>query len=321
MGVYMKDFYKILGVPRDADAKEIKKAYRGLSMKYHPDHNDALDAGEKMAEINEAYEVLGDATQRSDYDNKTNANNPAQNARSRHEDIIRQQHEAMRRHQANIHGNPFANNPFFQSVFSGQMGNTRVFHNGQEVFSNGRQVPETISHTMEISMFQCYHGCTIGFGYMRWQVINNEKINEKQSAQISISPGIRCGEKITLKGAGNMLADDNRGDVVITVMIADDPMFKRIGDDLHTVQEIPLRAALTNFTLQLKHPSGKMYAIRNNVKETNTIITPGYRKVLPGMGLKRQNTTGCMVVEFKIKFPKELTDEQVDAMTKHIPLE
>ena len=316
----MKDYYKILGVSRDADAKDVKKAYRGLSMKYHPDHNDATDAGEKMAEINEAYEVLGDATQRTDYDNKTDPNKPTQNARSRHEDIIRQQHEAMRRHQA-MHGNPFANNPFFQTVFSGQMGNTRVFHNGREVFSNGRQIPETISHTMEISMFQCYHGCTIGFAYMRWQVINNEKINEKQSAQISISAGIRSGEKIVLKGAGNSLADDNRGDVEITIMVADDPMFKRVGDDLHTAQEIPLRAALTNFSLQLKHPSGKMYAIRNNVKETKTIITPGYRKVLPGLGIKRQNTAGCMVVEFKIKFPKELTDEQVDAMTNALPME
>ena len=69
----MKKYYEILGVDKNSSSKDIKKAYRSLSMKYHPDHNSDSNATEKMAEINEAYETLSDDNKKQEYDNQTNS--------------------------------------------------------------------------------------------------------------------------------------------------------------------------------------------------------------------------------------------------------
>lgn len=301
----MKDYYKILGVETNADMKQIKKAYRSLSMKYHPDHNNTQEGAEKMREINEAYETLGDEDKKRVYDQQ---NSPP--VQQQAQDIHAAARENMMRQFS-----AFSNNQFFQSVFSGS-GNMRVFHNGREVFANGKEVPEVINHNLTINMAQCYHGASLNISFPRWQVINNQKISETTNTTLHISPGIRSGEVITLTGEGNILAPDNKGDVRITIMVHEGEMeFQRVGEDLLMTKEITLKEALTSFHFKINHPSGKAYGISNNVKTTKTIITDNYQKVHTGMGMIRENAKGNMIIKFKVKYPDSLTDEQVDALS------
>ena len=305
----MKDYYNLLGVSKDATPKDIKKAYRGLSMKYHPDHNSDGNATEKMAEINEAYEVLSDENKRKDYDN------PMQSS-----PFPGSQHPF-----ANQGGGHDINEIFkmFGGTMFGNMGtaNMDININGNRVhiFRNGNgfqqhvfrhvQKPQPITKHISISLEQAYNGCDIDFSYSRWCIINNQKVTEEVNRKVQISPGVNNQDNYQLKDQGHIIDDNTKGDLHIIIDITNSSIFERRNMDLFIKKEISLKESLCGFNFDFVHLSGKKYSINNDDKKM--VIVPGYTRVIPQLGMKTSNQTGNLIIEFQVKFPEKLSEDQV----------
>jgi DnaJ-class molecular chaperone len=315
MSEQTEDLYKILGVNENASHDEIKKAYRGLSLKYHPDRNPDPIATEKFKKINEAYEVLGNEQSRKQYEmERTNPFMRMNNmGRGMHggpnmgemDDILK----------AFFGGMPFMGGmddsngmPGFPPGFP-PGAQFHIFHNGQPInIGNRFQKPSPINKTVTIDIEQVYNGTTIPVDIERWINDNGTKTFEKETLYVSIPKGIDENEIIMLKDKGNVVNEQCKGDVKIFIKITNNTEIKRNGIDLIYDKNISLKEALCGFTFEIKFINGKIYTLNNN---SGNIITPEYRKTVPNMGLTREGHTGNLIVVFHIEFPEKLTNEQI----------
>ena len=327
----MKNYYDTLGVDKTTSSKDIKKAYRTLSMKYHPDHNSNGDANQKMAEINDAYDTLSDDAKRREYDMKLDspfANMPGQAHHAHHA------HHAHQTHNMHDIFNLFKGNLFGGGIGGGMFpgegsmefningNNIHVFRSGnggtfQRVFTQV-QKPSPIVKTVSISMEQSYKGCDIELTFNRWSIINNtQKVNEEVCEKFNIPPGVRDQEHFILQNHGNSINDNVKGDLKVIVSVNNESQYQRRGNDLYMKVMIPLKEALCGFSLQFNHLSGHHYTLNNN--ESRTIIRPGYTKILPKMGMVVNGEIGNMVIEFDVSFPDNLDDSQIEKLKSILP--
>ena len=306
------NFYKILGVDEKASQDEIKKAYRSLSFKFHPDKNIGdPDATSKFQKISEAYETLGNEQKRQEYD--FGQNNPF-----------------MRMHQGGQHGmnvpmddifNMFfggGGNPFgggfpggFPPGFPGGFphgAKIHVFHGGPMGFQQPMQKPPPIEKNICITMEQVLNGGTFPLDIERWIIENGNKVFEHETVYINIPQGADDGELFTLPDKGNVINQHVKGDIKIFVKVNNESIFKRDGLDLIISKKISLKEALCGFTFEIKHLNGQSYTLNNN---KGNVIQPEYRKIYPNMGLIRGEHKGKMIIHFHIDFPESLTDEQI----------
>lgn len=295
-------FYEILGVEKTSSDIDIKKAYRTLSLKYHPDRNSDPDAKSRFQEINEAYETLSDAAKREQYDMGFN-------------NIEIPFH--------NMAGNPnFPDiNHIFNMMFNGGMGgmggmggpNIRVFHGGVPININGGfnqvRVPEPIIKNIQITIEESFTGCTMPIEIERWVLNNNVKTMENETLYINIPQGIDNNEAILVKEKGNVVNQTIRGDIKIGIQIVNNSKFKRHGLDLIYKHEISLKEALCGFSIEFVHLSGKK--LRLNNQDNPSIIKPGYRNLFKSMGMTRDQNVGSLILELDIRFPDSLTSEQM----------
>ena len=313
----MKNYYEILGVKQDASEIEIKKAFRSLSLKYHPDRNSDPDATTKFQYINEAYENLSDGEKRKQHD-----------------------HE-LKFGEGNI--NPFQGmdefndiNNIFNMMFGGGgfggihkmhsmgemhgMPGIRIFHNGpggfhaefSTSFNSRPQPPPPITKIIEITLEQCYHGASIPTEIEKWSIINNLKVNEIEKVIINIPAGIDENDTLVIKNKGNSISEDLIGDLHVKVKIVNNSIFKRQGLDLILQHKLTLKEALCGFSIDMPHLNGKMLCLNN--MNNPTVITPHYKRVVPGLGMTRENATGNLIIEFSVEFPESLTNEQINAL-------
>jgi DnaJ family protein B protein 4 len=317
-----EDLYKVLGINENASHDEIKKAYRSLSLKFHPDRNPSPDATEKFKQINEAYETLGDEQKRKQYEMERK--NP----------FMRMSNMGHGMHGMHgMHGGPnmgemddilkafFGGIPFMggMSEMGGMPGfppgfppggQFHVFHNGMPVnIGKQFQKPSPINKTVTIDIEQVYNGSTIPVDIERWINDNGTKIFEKETLYVTIPKGIDENEIILLKDKGNIANDQCKGDVKIFIKITNNTDIKRNGLDLLYDKHISLKEALCGFTFEIKFINGKIYTLNNN---SGNIITPEYKKIIPNMGLTRESHTGNLIVIFHIEFPEKLTNEQIN---------
>jgi DnaJ-class molecular chaperone len=300
-----EDFYNILGVNEKASKDEIKRAYRTLQMKYHPDKNNGNEEAAIMSrKINEAYEVLGDVQKRQEYDNSKN--NPFMRMNSNgHEphvdDILNMFFGGV--------GNPFGG-PFGMPGMPGMPPGTKIhFFNGAPMgFQQAISKPPPIIKTIGINMEQVLSGTTVPLEIERWIIENGIKVHEKETIYVTIPQGIDDNEMIILRDKGNVINENVKGDVKIFVKITNDTEFKRAGLDLVLEKNITLKDALCGFTFDIKYLNGKNYTLNNN---KGNIIPPEYKKLYPGMGLVRGEHKGNMIIHFHIEFPVNLTEEQI----------
>ena len=298
----LPNHYKTLGVAENASEREIKKAYRGLSLKYHPDKNSSSEAQAKMHEINDAYSVLGDKEKKAQYDNQRKFQGKGgpqfQNINKEFGDINNIFHSFF-----NQNGMPGQQGPF--------QSNMRVFRNGQPVNINMR--PNNIGKTVHITLNQSYQGMNIPIEIERSVIRNNEKETEKETVYVELPPGIDSNERITLKGKGNIM-NNMASDVVITIQLQKHDMFERQGMDLIHKKEISLKEALCGTAVEFQHLNGKKLTL--NTKNNPYIITPGYRHTAREYGMVRNNLRGNLYIIFSIKFPSNLNDEQRETLNK-----
>jgi DnaJ-class molecular chaperone len=309
----MTNHYEILGVSKDADAQEIKKAYRKLSLQYHPDRNPDPEATEKYKAINEAHEILSDPQKREQYNMELQFGSMPNGMQQPGEmnDIF------------NMMFGGFPGGGFPGGGFPGGGPNIRVFHSGgfpgggfpgggiEQLFQQMSR-PPPISKQISITLEQAYSGITVQFDIERATIHNNTRVQEIENMTIAIPPGIQENETILINGQGNCGLNNNRGDIHITVKIVNNTIFTRNDMDLTHTKHISLKEALCGFGFEIHHLNGKLINM-NNITNPS-IIKPNYKKVVPGLGMNKNNQTGNLIIELLVDFPNSLTEQQIEGL-------
>jgi DnaJ-class molecular chaperone len=303
-----KNYYDILEISKTATQDEIKKAYRKLSLKYHPDKNTGEDVS-KFHDISEAFDILGDEGKRQEYDNPS----PFQNVGFQHGGMDHSDIE-------NLFNNIFFNN--MRGGMGGGMGGMggfpmhNIFEEGGprvQIFQNGVpinviQKPPNIIKNITIPFQQVLNSFTIPVEIERWIIENNLKVFENETVYVTIPEGIDDNEMILLEGKGNIGPRNTKGDIKIFVKIENKTLFERKGLDLYYLKNISLKESLCGFSFDLLYLNEKNYKINNSV---GNIIPHDFQKVIPNLGLKRDGHQGNLIIHFKVQFPTQLSIEQV----------
>ncbi len=287
-----KDYYAVLGVGKEASQEEIKKAYRKLALKYHPDKNPGDKvAEEKFKEVAEAHEVLGDPEKRKKYDQLgsnwrqyENVDFGASGRGGSYRDMYGDP-EA-------VFGSDNGFSDFFESFFGG-MGAGR---SGAAGFSFGfGSRAEDLQAELPVGLQEAYHGT------QRVVDLSGEKI------KVRIKPGAYDGLKLRIKGKGSAGMDGSRGDLYLTVKVAPYPGWERKGDDLYSEQAVDVFTALKGGKQEIQTFSGKL-----NIKLGE--CTPNGKRVrLKGKGMPVYNKPGQfgdLYVKLVVKMPESLTTQQ-----------
>ena len=277
------DYYKILGVDKSASQDDIKKAFRKLARKYHPDLNpNDPSAKDKFQEINEANEVLSDPEKRKKYDEY--------GEHWKHADEFEAQKRAQQ--QAGGFGGAGGGNAsgfsdFFESMFGhrGGRGQGSAGFRGQDFNAELHLSLRDAAQTHK-------------------QILT---VNGKQ-VRITIPAGVADGQVIKLKGYGAEGVNGGpAGDLYITFVIAEDPVFKRLGDDLYVDVEVDLYSAVLGGEKVIDTLDGK---VKLKIKpETQN----GTKVRLKGKGFpvyKKEGQFGDLIVTYSVKIPTNLTDKQ-----------
>lgn len=293
------DYYKVLGVKNDASQDEIKKAYRRMAKRYHPDTNkDDPNAKERFQEINEANEVLSDPEKRRKYDEY--------GENWRHADEFEAQRGQYRNGAQG--GYNFGGFGGFGD-FGSSAGNTSGFSDFfEELFGHGafrggkgsRQRGGDIQATLQLTLHEAATTHRQQFS------VNGETVS------ITVPAGIADGQKIRIKGKGKTGVNGERGDLYITFGITPDSRFTREGDDLHTT------ATIDAFTLLL---GGEVIVptLNGNIKATIKPGTqPGSKLRLRGKGFpvyRQEGAFGDLIVTIKATIPP-LSEKQRSEIAK-----
>jgi curved DNA-binding protein len=285
------DYYKALGVDKNASQDDIKKAYRKLARKMHPDLNpDDKEAHKKFQQINEANEVLSDPEKRKKYDQY---GEHWQHADEIEKNKARQgQYNQAGGFSGDMNEGDFSD--FFESLFgkqTKQQGGRNVKFRGQDYNAE-----------LLISLKQAYttHQQTL--------TISGKNI------RITIPAGIENGQTIRLRGHGGAGVNGGpNGDLYITFAIEKDPEFRRDGNDLYTDLDLDLYTAVLGGELLLDTFSGKIKLKVNPETQNGTKIR------LKGKGFpvyKTEGAFGDLYVTYQVKIPTGLTEKQKDLFTQ-----
>lgn len=308
-----RDYYQTLGVSKNASQDEIKKAYRKLARRHHPDANpNDKSAEERFKEINEAYQVLSDPDKRQKYDRfGTQWQRFAQQG-GRPEDfdwggwtgqpggqtytrtVSPDEFEQM------FGGGSMGGfSDFFEMLFGG-MGRTRPAGFGEQRGPNGgprARAGRDLEHTVQVTLEEAFHGAA---RTLRWE--------DGRTIQAKIPRGVRTGSRVRLSGQGDRGAGGaKRGDLYLNIEVLPHAIFQRDGDDLRTTAALDLYTALLGGTIKvstidrsvdLKIPpetqNGKVFRLR-------------------GLGmprLRQPDQRGDLLVAVEVKLPGNLTDQE-----------
>ena len=287
-----KSLYETLGVSENATQSEIKKAYRNLAKKYHPDINKTKEAEEKFKEINAAYEILGDEEKKAQYDQYGDTMFGGQNF-----------HDFARGQGAGVDINEILRQMFGQGGF-GAGGFSGGF--GAGGFGGGFAQPDLdISATLTIDFETAVKGGKKNIS------INGETFD------IKIPQGVKDGQKIRAKGKGRSAQGFPRGDLIITLNVQESSEYTRDGDDLIKSFDIPLKTALfggkveietLERTITLKVPKNTKQNQKFRVKEMGVLN-------------RKTNQKGSLYLKANIILPKieDLDPQLVQILEEKLP--
>lgn len=302
-----KDYYNILGVDKSSSQEDIKKAYRKLAVKYHPDKNpDDKAAEDKFKDITEAYEVLGNAEKRKKYD-KLGANwKHFQESGQEGGDFDWSRYTAGNQGGGQAYtyyeGNPddiFGDtdfSDFFQSIFGSQ---GRGF--GSRTSGRERPTGQDVNAELNLTLEDAFHGGAKIF------TINNEKI------RIRLKRGITDGETLRLKGKGLASGLRNvRGDLYLKIRIVPHSRYERKGDDLYCELPMDLYTAI----LGGKTTVTTLHGLVNINVPAGTQTGKVLRLKGKGMPKKNSDNYGDLYVKINIKIPDKLNLEELEFFKK-----
>jgi curved DNA-binding protein len=281
------DYYKVLGVNKSATQEDIKKAYRKLARKHHPDLNpNDKDAKKNFQQINEANEVLSDPEKRKKYDQYGND--------WKHSDEFEKAKQYQQK-SPNSHGAQYAEtsedgdfSSFFESMFGGSASNSR----SRQVKFRG----EDYNAELHLDLLDAYKT------HQQTLTVNGKNI------RITIPAGIENGQTIKISGHGGLgINGGPNGDLYITFSVSNHSNIKRMGNDLFTTIDLDLYSSVLGGEITIDTLSGK---VKLKVKpETQN----GSKIKLKGKGFpvyKNEGQFGDLYITYSIKIPIGLTDKQ-----------
>jgi len=330
-----KDYYGVLGVNKEVDDSTLKKAYRKLAIKYHPDKNpNDQKAEEKFKEVAEAYDVLSNKEKRQNYDMYGSSTGPGANPFSggqgfNMDDIFSsffggsQHFTGNRRNRRNQRGGDIRVNikmnlmEVYSGVHkkikykrkvscegckgSGGKTSTCVNCGGQGIITQIQNTP--------LGRIQNSTHCPTcgGYGYIITDPCKKCKGNaikiEEKFLEFKVPQGIMDGEILILKGEGNAIKNGTNGDLLINIVEVPHHLFKRSGIDIHQRLNIKYKDLVLGSPVEIETLDGK---IRINIKEGTQV---GHILRVPSKGLKRDNHVGDMLIEIWVDIPKDVKDE------------
>ena len=304
MPVEFKDYYDVLGVPRTASDAEIKKSFRKLARKYHPDvAKDKITAEEKFKELNEANEVLSDPEKRRKYDELgANWNHPERQPAAPPDGFNGEPENGAQFH---FDGTGFSD--FFEQFFgsrgrpTGGFGQTGETNRGGAPFA---QHGQDIEGDILVTLTEVLHGST--------RTINLRRIDPRtgqsttQTLRVKIPPGVRDAQLIRLAGKGQAgLGGGDSGNLYLRVRFAQHPDFRVRDADLYSDLELAPWEAILGATIRIATLDGTV-SLRIPAGTTAEQIFRLHRKGLPtGPG-----TRGDLYATVSIQVPAQLTPEQ-----------
>ena len=328
-----KDYYKILGINKGASKEEIKRAFRKMARKYHPDVNpDEPKSGEKFKEINEAYRFLSDDKKREMYDKFGVVEG----------DTSTYQRQRGAPGGSNVYRSPDGTTYYYSTSGSpggfdfsqiyGNQNNSRSGFGGYDFFndlgdifdvfsrkgsgstrarspkySNFPREGDDLRYDMEIDFMDAFHG-----GKKKVQY-KDPLIGQLRTLNVNIPRGIKEDQKLRLKGKG--MPGENGGvpgDLYIAIHIKNHPKFERRDDDIYVEQEVPFTTAVLGGKIQ----------VSGIEKTLNVTVPPGTNDSsllrLKNQGFYRINSDqrGNLLVKVKIKVPKKFNKNQKELLEK-----
>jgi curved DNA-binding protein len=308
-----QDYYKTLGVERNASQEDLKRAFRKLAMKFHPDRNQGdKGAEEKFKQINEAYEVLSDPQKRARYDQLGESYHQWQQAGNaqgnfRWEDWFTTQSPAgggggVRVDMGDLNdffggvGGSGGFSDFFNTIFGGMAGMGSSGMGGRTTVRTQTRPsakPRTYEQAIHISLMEAYTGTE------RTISVNDKRL------QVKIPAGSNTGTKVRMAGA--VSSGTHKEDVFLVVEVDPDQRFERDGEDLYTDVSIDLYTAVLGGNTPVQTPGGQV---------TLTIpagTQPGQKIRLSGRGmphLRNPQTAGDLYARIKVALPRHLNEKQ-----------
>lgn len=344
-----KDYYKTLGISKGASDDEIKKAYRKLALKYHPDKNKSADAEEKFKEIAEAYEVLSDAKKREVYDKfgekglKGGAGTAAGGSGTGTTYTF---HGDPRATFAQFFGSATPFDTFFET---GGVGTQRIFGVGDDEMDDPFNVglprqtgafrshsfnftgPNTarmgkdraqdpaIEHDLYISLEEILRGCTKKMKISkRVMQPNGFARKEDKVLTINVKPGWKAGTKITFQKEGDQARGRVPADIIFIIRDKPHSLFRREGSDIRYTCKLSLKQALCGTVIEVPTLTDEKITL----SLTRDIIKPNLVKRIQGYGLpfpKEPSRRGDLLVSFDIRFPDTLTQSAKDILYDTLP--
>ena len=300
-----QDYYKILGVNRTDSEDEIKRAYRKLAQKFHPDHNPGdKKAEDKFKEINEAYQVLSDPKKRARYDQLGESYSSWQQRGAPQggfnwDDWFSQSQGGRGGYVQvdnleDLMGGGFSE--FFRKIFGDAGGFSTSQRPSQRRSSTGSAAArQSFEQKVTISLTEAYLGTT-----RRIEI-------DKRRLDVKIPPGARTGIKVRVANAIINRSTNQSQDLFLVIEVADDPRFERKGDNLITNADVDLYTCVLGGEITVETLSGNVVL----TIPAGTQPDQSFRLVGKGMpNLKKSSTFGDLYVKIKVKIPRNLTDKQ-----------
>lgn len=275
-----EDYFSILNLSNKASLQDIKKAYRILSIKYHPDKNHNANP-ELFNKVNEAYVKL------------TTNFASIQNAILNQSTALQNTSNGLNSGSNNSPNNSLSNGPNCGQNYSYSHQLTSITNY------------EDIILTLNISYYDSYNGSSKPITIERKLFTNNVISHELETLYVPINKGIDSNEMILLHNKGNIYISNGAtsySNIKIVLILSKHECFERIGLDIIYTKPITLKEALTGFTFTLLHLNKKHYKI-----VSNEIIDFNYVKIVNNLGFIRDAYVGNLIIKFTITFPKSIS--------------
>ena len=300
------DYYKTLGVEKTADPEDIKKAYRKLALKYHPDRNpNNREAEEKFKKISEAYAVLSDPEKRKQYDN---FGSDQFSQKFSQEDIFRDFdiNQILREMGFGTAGGGGSRRGAYTFRSGDPFGD--IFGQGRQNYYQAPQKGEDLQYNLTITLEESVFGAD-----KKIALKTGKQVNE---INVKIPAGISTGKKLRLAGKGNAGPQGGpAGDLYLNINVLPHPIFARDGNDIYIEKSIPFTQAVLGTSIDVPTIDGtiKRIKIPSGTQNGTKIRMKGFgAPALKGTG----STKGDQYVKITIEVPRKLNDKQSQLIKK-----